>query len=590
MENKGTNDWVELIKTNADIVSTVSKYITLQKKGKTWWACCPFHYEKTPSFAINEYEQYYHCFGCGASGDLITFVQKYENVDFAEACRIIAEQNNITLPEQNFDDNIAKRKKKVDRLYSMMKDAAKYYFNNLKTPQGKPAIEYLESRKLNNETINAFGIGYSLGWNEIITYLKSKGYSYEEMLEGGVIAKRDDGSYYDCYAKRLIFPLFNAFGNVLGFSARILEKKDFAKYKNTAQTLIFDKSRCVYGINLVKKFKQENPLNEIIIVEGQIDVISLYKCGIKNAVACLGTALTNLHAKELKKLTDKIVLCFDGDGAGVKATLRSIETLVSNGFNVFVAQIPNNADPDEFVNQYGKEKFEQIISNAKYWVEFLILKYAKDYNLNKLEEKNKFIIECLNVIKNLQTESEKDIYLKLVHSLSGVSVAVLKGDMQSETPQLAPKENDNEQLSVNRENAYVKGVKFVLNALLNKKPYAKLSQDIKDNILNSDYKKIYEYVEENTNNGQEFKIGTLFTMFDVENNPDINGLISFEIKNEQDNEKQYDDCVKTLIKTGLAMRQSMLTEKLKETTDENEKREIKMQMLSIINKLNSFKK
>lgn len=590
MDNKGANDWVDIIKSQVDIVSTISKSITLQKKGKTWWACCPFHYEKTPSFAVNEYEQYYHCFGCGASGDIITFVQKYENIEFADACRLIAEQNGITLPEQTHDENVAKRKKKMDRLYALLKDTAKYYFNNLKTAKGKPALDYLASRNLNNETITAFGIGYSIGWTEVVVYLKSLGYTYEEMIEAGVAGKRDDGSLYDCYAKRLIFPLINAYGDVVGFSARILEKKDFAKYVNTSQTMIFDKSRCVYGINLVKKFKQNNPLNEIIIVEGQIDVISLFKNGIKNAVACLGTALTNLHAKELKKLTDKIVLCFDGDGAGVKATLRSIETLVSNNFNVYVASIPNNEDPDEYVNKYGKDKFAEIISAAKYWVEFLILKYAKDYNLNKLEEKNKFVIECLNVIKNLSTESEKDIYLKLVHKLSGISVDVLKGDMNNEPVQFAPKESENKDLSVNKGNAYVKAVRFVLRALLDKKSYATLSDDIKDNILNNDFKKIYQYVEDNKTSGENYRIGALFEMFDVENNPDINSIVGFEITSQEDNELVYNDCVKTLIKSGLSMRQQMLTEKLNETSNEDEKREIKMQMLSIINQLNKLKK
>ncbi len=591
MENKSITDWAEIIKTNANIVSTASKYITLQKKGKTWWACCPFHYEKTPSFAINEYEQYYHCFGCGASGDVIAFVSKYENVDFKEACQIIAKNENITLPEIEYDENITLKKKKVDRLLSLLKDAARYYYNNLKSPQAKPALDYLQLRKIDLNTATSFGLGYSLGWNEVINYLTSKGYTITEIAEAGVCEKQSKGGYFDCYSKRLIFPIINSYGDVVGFSARLLEKKDLPKYKNTAQTLVFDKSKCVYGINLVKKHKQKEGISEIIIVEGQIDVISLHKNGINNAVACLGTALTNSHAKELKKLTDKIVLCFDGDGAGIKATLRSLEILVSNNFNVYVASIPNNEDPDEYINKYGKDSFKEIINNAKYWVEFLILKYAKDYNLNKLEEKNKFVAEALNVIKKLETETEKDIYLKLVTSLTGITASVLRGDMYNakevtavEAP-VASKENPN----LTKENAYVKAVKFVLNALLTKKEYAYLTEDIKDNLLNGDYIKIYEYIEECVNGGTKPIIGTLFSMFDVENTPDVSGVINYEILEQNDNKQYYADCVKILQKSGLEMRQQDLLTKIRQTDDKQEKQTLMMELNKVATKLKQVK-
>ena len=581
-------DWRGLIREKVDIVSVVSKSLNLKKKGKTWWACCPFHYEKTPSFAVNENEQYYHCFGCGASGDLISFVQKYENMDFVTACRTLAQEYGIELPEYTQDKSIELKRKKADRLRALLKDAAKYYYTVLRSEKGTPAVEYLKRRKLDDETITAFGLGYSPGWRDIIFHLKDKGYTYEEMYEAGVAGKKDS-SYYDFYNRRLIFPLINVFGDVVGFSARILEDKNFAKYVNTPQTLLFDKSRCVYGINLVKKYKQQNPLNEIIIVEGQVDVISLYKNGVKNAVACLGTALTASHAKELKKLTDKIVVCFDGDGAGMKATLRSIETLVANDLNVYVATIPNKQDPDEFINQHGKDKFIELVEGAKYWVEFLILKYSKDYDTSKLEEKNKFILEALNIIKNLATDSEKDIYLNLVHRLTGVSVTVLKGDMLRGSVSAQPKETETKELTTNKGNAYVKAVNFVLRALLDKKQYAFLADDIKENILNNDYKKVYEYVEESKNSGSDYGVGALFEMFDVENNPDINSIIGFEISQQEDNENIYSDCVKTLIKSGLSMRQQILTDKLSQTTNEEEKREIKMQMLSIINQLNKLK-
>ena len=391
MDKGFSPEWIEKLKSNNDIVSTISKYITLNRKGKTWWACCPFHYEKTPSFAVNEYEQFYHCFGCGASGDVIGFVKKYENMDFFDACKVLADNAGMELPEFSNDEQILEKKKKIDRIYNVLRDTANYYFLNLRKPEAKVALDYLSKRNVNNEIIQSFGLGYSLGWQDVIDYLKNKGYSIQDMIDAGVVEKNSEGRLYDCYAKRLIFPLMNSYGNVIGFSARILEKADFAKYKNTSQTLVFDKSKCLYGINFVKKLKQAEQINQIIIVEGQMDLISLHKNGIKNVVATMGTALTSMHAKELKKYCDKVVLCFDGDGAGIKATLRSIEILVSAGMNVYCMTIPNGQDPDEYVNTYGKEAFYSLADSAKYWVEYLIKKYENDYDLSKPEERKKYV-------------------------------------------------------------------------------------------------------------------------------------------------------------------------------------------------------
>ena len=409
-----SQDWLDKLKSSNDIVTTASKYINLTKKGKTWWACCPFHFEKTASFAINEYEQYYHCFGCGASGDVIKFVEKFEALDFYDACKKLAEYAGMELPEYQLDENLLKTKKKREKIHQVLIDTAKFYYSNLKGDNARPALEYLAKRKLDTATIKEFGIGYSTGWNELVIHLKGLGYTEEEMLDAGVVEKKDGGKLYDCFGKRLCFPIFNIYGNVVGFSARVLEKTDFAKYKNTAQTLVFDKSTCIYGISQLKKLKNEEKINEIVIVEGQMDVISLFKSGIKNAVACMGTALTINHAKDLKRFADKVILCFDGDSAGKKATLRSIDILVNAGLNVFVVTIPNGHDPDEFVNLFGKAEWDKLMESSLYWVEFLIKDLAKSYNLDKVDEKNKFINDALGVIKKLETQSEQELYLKMV--------------------------------------------------------------------------------------------------------------------------------------------------------------------------------
>lgn len=585
--NKGFNqEWIDKLKANNDIVTIANKYLTVSKKGKTWWACCPFHFEKTASFAINEVEQYYHCFGCGASGDVINFVEKYESLDFYDACKKLAEGCGMELPVYESDENLVKTKKKREKIFQVLLDTARFYYLNLKKPESKVALEYLAKRKLDNATIKEFGIGYSTGWNELIGYLKSLGYSEEEMLDAGVVEKKDSGKLYDCMGNRLCFPIFNIYGNIVGFSARVLEKTDFAKYKNTAQTLVFDKSRCIYGISQLKKLKNTEKINEVVIVEGQMDVISLYKSGIKNSVACMGTALTINHAKDLKRFSDKVILCFDGDSAGKKATLRSIEILFNAGLNVYVVTIPNGKDPDEFVNLYGKSEWDKLLDKALYWVEFLIRDFESMYNLEKPEEKNKFIRDSLNVIKSLPTQSEQEIYLKLVTQISNVSIGVLKSDLygmtdSGEVKELTSTSENNRNINL-KENAYVKAVKFVISALLHKKDYAKLDNVIKDNLLNSDYVKIYDYIQREFDNCRVPIISKLFDMFDVENSGDIYDIVNFEFRSSEDNEKYYNDCVKIIEKSGLSIEKDRLLALLSTTKDTEQRKQIMSELQKII--------
>ena len=584
--NKGFSaEWLDKLKQNNDIITVASKYINLTRKGKTWWACCPFHFEKTASFAINEFEQYYHCFGCGASGDVIKFVEKYESLDFYDACKKLAEYANMELPTYEQDENLLKTKKKREKIYQLLVDAARFYYSNLKGDSAKPALDYLSKRKLNMATIKEFGIGYSTGWNELIVHLKKQGYTEEEMLDAGVVERNDSGKLYDCFAKRLCFPIFNIYGNVVGFSARVLEKTDFAKYKNTSQTLVFDKSRCIYGISQLKKLKNSTKIEEIVVVEGQMDVISLYKSGIKNAVACMGTALTINHAKDLKRFADKIILCFDGDSAGKKATLRSIETLVNTGFNVYVVTIPSGKDPDEFVNEYGKDAWDKMLAGSLYWVEFLIKDFASMYNLEKMEEKNKFINDALNVVKKLPTQSEQEIYLKMIYELTNVSISVLKSDLENSTESTDIKDESivkNKKLVNLKENAYVKAVKFVISALLYKKEYAKLNDEIRTNLLNPDYIKIYDYIKSEYDNGRTPIVSKLFDMFDVDDSSDIYDIVNYEFTSSEDNEKYYCDCMNLIMKSGLTIEKDRLLNLLSTTKDLNERTEIMKQIQAII--------
>ena len=578
-----SDEWLNELRSRNEIGSIVGKYVNLKRRGRNLWACCPFHFEKTPSFAVNDYEQFYHCFGCGASGDVIRFVSKIESIDFYDACKMLAGYANMELPQYENNENILKQKKLKEKYLRLLKDAGRHYYTNLRLPEAKVAQDYLIKRRLDAQTVKDFGIGYSLDWDEIVTYLKSLGYSWEDMAGAGVCDKRTN-NIFDCYAKRLIFPIINSYGDVIGFSGRILENSEYAKYKNTAQTILFDKSKCVYNINHIREQKKAGELKEIIIVEGQMDVISLYKNGIKNAVACMGTALTPYHAKEIKKFSDKVVVCFDGDGAGKKATLRSLEILVKSGLNVFVMSLPNGMDPDEYILKNSREAFLAEVNRARYWVEFLIYDFAEMYNLKKPEEKTKFVKDSLNVIKSLDSKSEQDIYLDLVKNLSNISISVLRSDMEknadievSESP-----EKENKASLPNRENANIKAVKFVMAALLHKKEYAKLDDRIKDNLLNPDYAMVYDYIKGEMEAGRKPIVSTLFDMFDVDNTVEIYDIINFDFATSEDNEGYYKDCLRHLVRTGLEIKQKEIMSKIALEKDIDARRELSKELQRII--------
>lgn len=586
----------EKLKENNDIVAIVSKYVNLQRKGKRFWGCCPFHMEKTPSFTVMEEGQYYTCYGCKETGDVINFIMKIEGVDFYDACKILAKEANMQMPVFSKDENALKIKQEKEEIYRCLKEASNYYYNNLKKKEAIPALEYIKKRKLSMQTVDTFQIGYSLGWGDVVTHLLEKGFSLDIIHKSGVSELRGANdsvksdpniasSYYDCYAKRLVFPIVNSFGDVVGFSARLLENADFAKYKNTAQTLVFDKSKTIFGIQFIKKLKAENNLKEIIMVEGQMDVISLHQAGVTNAVAGMGTALTSLHAKELKKYSDRVVLSLDGDSAGQKATLRSIDILFKGGLEVFVIKIPEKLDPDEYVQKYGKNSYLELVQNAKYWVEFLIEHHLEDYDITKPNEKTNYISTCLHIIKSLPTESEQSVYINILKDIVKVPVEILQKDMYNvevikveENPELKM----TDEMLPSKENAYVKAVKFVMASLIHSKPYAKLSEEIFDSLLNNDYKTMYNYIKNCNNLGKSVIVSNIFDMFDVDNNLDIKDIITYQFNSTIDNEIFYNDCVSTLASYALNRKKDLLLEQIKNCKDLDERKKLTIEFNQLI--------
>ncbi|MGD9901366.1 MAG: DNA primase [Spirochaetales bacterium] len=571
MNNKGyDDDFKEKLKFNNDIVSVIGKYVTLQQKGKSYWGCCPFHNEKTPSFAVNATEQYYHCFGCGESGDVIKFVEKIENTDFMSAVKILADNAGMEIPDFLGDESIKKNKEKKDLIYKANKDAAIYYNKMLFTEKGKFALNYLFKRGVNKETIMKFGLGASIDWTSLVTYLKKLGHKEQTLLEAGLVAKGNNG-YYDIMAERLMFPIIDSYNNVIGFSGRALKDGKFAKYRNTEQTLVFDKGKVLYGINLLKKLKQKEGLNEIILVEGQMDAIAVHNAGFGNAVASMGTALTKYHAKEFKRFVDKVVVSFDGDAAGQKATFRSLDILQEEDLNVYVIALPENLDPDEYIKKYGKEAYAKLVKEAVPLNDYKIEAISKKFDLTDNREIIKFIETALEEVAKLKKISEREIYLKMIADKTKVDVNTLQKDLDYKLKNIdKPVEENRPSDNVVKDANYLAS-EFILASVLHKKDYAKLPEIVL--FENDNHIKLHKFLDEAINDGKEYKIGNLFTIFSVDETPAIKEIIDYNFTGENP-EKYFNECVKNLQLDYLFRKQKQLITEFEKETDAEKKNKI----------------
>ena len=578
LQNGYQTEWLDELKRRSNIVTVISKYIRLEHKGRKYWGCCPFHNEKTPSFCVDEDEGFYHCFGCKESGDVITFVEKMESCDFIDAVKILAEQNHMDIPEiSHSNEDVMKKKEEKDRVLKVLEEAYKHYVSNLYLPSAKKAQEYIKSRGFTKRELDDFQIGYSNSWTEIITYLKSKGFSYEDMLKAGIVSKNEDGKYFDAIGNRLVFPIFNSFNECIGFSARVLEKTDFAKYKNTAETIVFQKNKVVFGINLLKKLKQEGNLKKIVFVEGQIDVIAMHRAGFKETVACLGTALTENHAKELKKLCDSAILCFDGDGAGIKATIRSIEILRQAGFNIKIATLPEGLDPDEVLKKQGKEKMAEYLNNALSVMDYLILTEQKKYNLNDAEQKGKFVKTVLEHLRKLDEASAQEPYLDKIRDLTNIPIDVLRRDLTKKNENVDRPELKEEKVAV-REGGNAKAEKFIIASILYSKDYVNRKIN---------YKKLMPRLEKYIDIAQSGKkISSIFTEYDVNSDNFLKDVINYNFEEFAGiEEKYFSECVWSLAEEILKGKQQEVSKKFGQATDIEQRKTLMLELQDILGKI-----
>lgn len=413
-----SDDIIEDIRFGNDIVELINGYTSLKQRGNSYVGLCPFHKESTPSFSVSPDKQLYHCFGCGASGTVYNFIMDIENYDFLDALMYLADRINYPLPEPNgsFDNSLSEKKQ---ILYDIHKLVAKKFYENLSNPQAQIANDYLDKRGISKNARIKFGLGYSLfKKDDIYNFLKQKGYDDDIILESGLVIKSKNNSFFDRFFGRLIFPIIDVQGRVIGFGGRDLtDSKTSPKYLNSPDTPIFNKSYNLYSINIAKNNKNK----ELILVEGYIDVIALCQVGITNVVASLGTAFNENHIKLLKKYANKVIILFDSDDAGIKATLRAIPILIENGIYVRVAQVEDAKDPDEYISNFGTNNFIKLLNTAKSYISFQIIQKMKDYNLNDPIQKVEFTKEVSKIISSLSSPVERDVFINEASQITKIS-------------------------------------------------------------------------------------------------------------------------------------------------------------------------
>lgn len=563
-----TPEFLEELKYKCDIVEVISQYVPLQKKGGRYFGCCPFHNEKTPSFCVNN--GWYHCFGCGASGDVVKFVMEMESVSFYDAVKILADKVGLQLPEVKLDPQYAQKKEHGDVLKQLMRDAARYYRNNLlDEKKGKDAREYLHNRSLDDETAKRYGLGLSLDGESMVGYMRRKGYLLKDLEECGLIANTERP--YDAFANRIIVPIMDSMSNVIAFGGRIYHgEKDVAKYKNSTNTALFDKGRTIYGVNFIKRDKKLNGIayKELILVEGYMDVISLGASGIKNAVACMGTALTDGQARELSRMTETLYVCYDGDGAGKKATIRNVDILAKFVQNVRVISLDDGKDPDETVREGGVEAFVKKQKEALPVIEYKLKLCADANDLGSVNGRAKYIQSAFKVLKTIDNRAEREVYMDIVSKKSGVSVATLTDEVGMIRPTKIErtKENDEEKI----EKTLIAS-RFVLNRILKGEKFVDISKIKTEWLANDLHKEVFDWAK--TMPEHTDLVNPMFSKFGYEND-EINKILNVNMKfadtiREAD---YFNDCVLMLANEFVSKRLEQVKNGYNELSDPEAKR------------------
>ena len=546
-----SEDLVEEVRLKNDIVDVISGYVKLQKKGSSYFGLCPFHNEKSPSFSVSRSKQMYYCFGCGAGGNVFTFVMEYENFTFVEALKMLAERAGVELPEMEYSKEAKEKADLKATMLEINKLAAKYFYAQLKSEQGKVAHTYLTRRGLSEETITAFGLGYSNKYSDdLYRYLKLKGYNDTILAKAGLISIDEKNGVYDKFWNRVMFPIMDVNNRVIGFGGRVMGDAK-PKYLNSPETEVFDKSRNLYGLNRARTSRK----NYFLICEGYMDVIALHQAGFTNAVASLGTALTTGHASLIKRYVNEVYLTYDSDEAGTKAALRAIPILREAGISAKIIRMDPYKDPDEFIKNLGAEAFEERIQKARNGFMFSLEILEKEYDMNSPEGKNSFLDTASERLNTFEDEIERDLYIKAVAEKYNVNHESLKKKVAKiaiktglAKPVDKPKQAANKDRG--KEDGNLQSQKILLTWLIeNEKVFAQIKKYITPEDFTKElYRTVAELLYEQYESGQLNPAKVMNHFTDEEEHREVASLFHTKIQQLHTKEEQQKALKETIIR------------------------------------------
>ena len=591
-----SEELIDEIRNSNDIVDIISQYVILKRSGRNFFGLCPFHKEKTPSFSVSPDKQIFHCFGCGAGGNVIHFISKIENVDFKESLEILADRAGIKLPtlENNVD---SKRLELKEKVYEINKLVAMYYHETLYKPQAKPAQEYVKKRKLDNKALKEFCIGYAENANVLYKLLKEKGFTEEEILASDLVIKKGN-NYVDRFKNRLIFPIQDIRNRFIAFGGRVLDNS-LPKYINSPENIVYSKARNLYGLNVAKNTKTR----KLIIVEGYMDTVSLHQREIDNVVASCGTALTEAQGRLLRKYAEKVIISYDSDSAGQAATLRGLEILNNLGCDIRILQMEGAKDPDEYVIKYGNGRFNDLVENAISLVEFKIKVLKKGLNIENTNDKIKFMNEIAKILGGVDNKIEQEIYIDKISSDYNISKEAIyaqinkneysnnKGAKILESSSIRKPTIKRQEKEINPE--LEKRENIIISLLIDggEEVYNKIKDIINPNDFKSEanqkiMRRLYEEFEKGNSN-----INSLVDMF-ADDEQVVNALTGimaddYEI---EDNKKALDDVINNYQKEKLMARRNEIIQSLNNANLDKEKAsELEKELHTLIIKLAQIK-
>ena len=581
---------VEQVRQNNDIVDIISQYVHLTRKGRNYFGLCPFHNEKSPSFSVSPERQIFHCFGCGVGGNIYTFLMKIEGIGFKDAIEQLAERANIQLPRIENPEEDRKEELKA-KIYKINQFTADFYHQNLYKPTAQNAQEYVKKRKLTQNTLETFKIGFSGKFDELYKSLKLQGFGEKEILESRLVIKNDRGQFIDMYRNRLMIPICDIRGRVIAFGGRVLDDSK-PKYINSPENVVYSKGRHLFGLNVAKK----DCSKKLLIVEGYMDAISLYQRGITNVVAALGTALTEQQGWLLRKSTEQVILGFDSDGAGQTAVARSMEILQKMGCDMRVLQIEGAKDPDEFVLKFGEGRFKLAMDNAISLIEFKVKNLSKDINLNNTSDKIKFLNEIAKILAKVDNTMEREIYIdkiannyqiskeaiyaevnKLIYTSSKTDNLLQSKTIKSQVVKKIEKEEKDVDVDLKRREDTI--IALLLDS--NNKTFQKIKEkikpeDFKDETNKKIAIKLYEELEK-----QDANVNKLIDEFDEQTQNHITKVMAtdYEIENI---EKAVDDILSKYERERLESKKIDILKELETEQNTETKKNLSKELSNII--------